>query len=39
VPKLWGGQDVAQLIQSISQLALPLSQEGAKKKRWWQFWK
>ena len=30
---------VAQLTQSISQLALPPSQEEAKKKGWWQFWK
>jgi chromosome segregation ATPase len=30
---------VAQLTQSISQLALPPSQEEAKKRGWWQFWK
>jgi len=30
---------VAQLTQSISQLALPPSQEEAKKKGWWQFWR
>jgi hypothetical protein len=30
---------VAQLTQSISQLALPPSQEEAKKKGWWKFWK
>jgi chromosome segregation ATPase len=30
---------VSQLTQSISQLALPPSQEEAKKKGWWQFWK
>jgi hypothetical protein len=30
---------VAQLTQSISQLALPSSPEEAKKKGWWQFWK
>ncbi len=30
---------VAQLTQSISQLALPPSQEEAKKKGWWRFWK
>ena len=30
---------VAQLTQSISQLALPPSQEEAKKKHWYQFWK
>jgi len=30
---------VAQLTQSISQLALPPSQEEAQKKGWWQFWK
>jgi hypothetical protein len=30
---------VAQLIQSISQLSLPPSQEEAKKKGWWQFWR
>lgn len=30
---------VAQLTQSISQLALPPSQEEAKAKSWWQFWK
>jgi hypothetical protein len=30
---------VAQLTQSISQLSLPPSQEEAKKKGWWQFWK
>jgi hypothetical protein len=29
----------AQLTQSISQLALPPSQEEAKTKGWWQFWK
>jgi chromosome segregation ATPase len=30
---------VAQLTQSISQLALPPSQEEAKKKGWWRFWR
>jgi chromosome segregation ATPase len=30
---------VAQLTQSISQLALPPSQEEARAKSWWQFWK
>ncbi len=30
---------VAQLTQSISQLALPPSQEEAKAKHWWRFWK
>jgi chromosome segregation ATPase len=30
---------VAQLTQSISQLALPPSQEEAKAKHWWQFWR
>lgn len=30
---------VAQLTQSISQLALPPSQEEAKAKHWWKFWK
>jgi chromosome segregation protein len=30
---------VAQLTQSISQLSLPPSQEEAKKKGWWRFWK
>jgi hypothetical protein len=30
---------VTQLTQSISQLALPPSQEEAKKKGWWRFWK
>lgn len=30
---------VAQLTQSISQLALPPSQEEAKKRGWWQFWR
>jgi chromosome segregation ATPase len=30
---------IAQLTQSISQLALPPSQEEAKKKNWWQFWR
>lgn len=30
---------VAQLTQSISQLALPPSQEETKKKGWWRFWK
>lgn len=30
---------IAQLTQSISQLALPPSQEEAKKKGWWQFWR
>jgi chromosome segregation ATPase len=29
---------IAQLTQSISQLALPPSQEEAKKKGWWKFW-
>ena len=30
---------VAQLTQSISQLALPPSQEEARAKSWWRFWK
>jgi hypothetical protein len=30
---------VAQLTQSISQLSLQPSQEEAKKKGWWRFWK
>ena len=30
---------VAQLTQSISQLALPPSQEEAMAKSWWQFWR
>jgi chromosome segregation ATPase len=30
---------VAQLTQSISQLALPPSQEEARAKHWWRFWK
>jgi chromosome segregation ATPase len=30
---------VAQLTQSISQLALPPSQDEAKAKSWWQFWR
>jgi chromosome segregation ATPase len=30
---------VAQLTQTVSQLALPPSQEEANKKGWWQFWK
>jgi len=30
---------VAQLTQSISQLALPPSQEEARAKSWWQFWR
>ena len=30
---------IAQLTQSISQLALPPSQEEAKAKSWWRFWK
>lgn len=30
---------IAQLAQSISQLALPPSQEEARSKRWWRFWK
>jgi len=30
---------VAQLTQSISQLALPPSQEEARAKNWWRFWK
>ena len=30
---------VAQLTQSISQLALPPSQEEAKAKSWWRFWR
>ena len=30
---------VAQLTQSISQLSLPPSQEEAKKKHWWSFWR
>jgi chromosome segregation ATPase len=30
---------VSQLTQTVSQLALPPSQEEAKKKGWWQFWR
>ena len=30
---------IAQLTQSISQLALPPSQEEARSKHWWRFWK
>ena len=30
---------VAQLTQSISQLALPPSQEEAEANHWWRFWK
>jgi chromosome segregation ATPase len=30
---------IAQLTQSISQLALPPSQEEARAKSWWQFWR
>jgi len=30
---------VAQLTQTVSQLALPPSQEEAKKKGWWHFWR
>jgi chromosome segregation ATPase len=30
---------ISQLTQSISQLALPPSQEEAQKKGWWQFWR
>lgn len=30
---------VAQLTQSISQLSLPPSQEEARAKHWWRFWK
>jgi len=30
---------IAQLIQSISQLALKPGDEEIKKKGWWQFWK
>jgi chromosome segregation ATPase len=30
---------IAQLTQTVSQLALPPSQEEAKKKGWWHFWK
>ena len=30
---------VVQLTQSISQLALPPSQEKATAKSWWKFWK
>jgi hypothetical protein len=30
---------IAQLTKSISQLALPPSQEEARAKHWWQFWK
>jgi len=30
---------VAQLTQSMTQLALPPSQEEAKAKHWYQFWK
>ena len=30
---------VSQLTQSISQLALPPSQEEARAKSWWKFWK
>lgn len=30
---------IAQLTQSLSQLALPPSQEEARSKHWWRFWK
>lgn len=30
---------VAQLTQTVRQLALSTSQEEAKKKGWWQFWR
>jgi len=30
---------VSQLTQPISQLSLPPSQEEAKEKGWWRFWK
>ena len=30
---------IAQLTQTVSQLALPPSQEEAKAKSWWQFWR
>jgi hypothetical protein len=30
---------VSQLTQTVSQLSLPPSQEEAKKKGWWQFWR
>jgi hypothetical protein len=30
---------VGQLTQSISQLALPTSQEEARAKSWWKFWR
>jgi uncharacterized protein (DUF3084 family) len=30
---------VSQLTQTVSQLSLPPSQEEAKKKGWWRFWK
>jgi predicted nuclease with TOPRIM domain len=30
---------VSQLTQTVRQLALPPSQEEAKKKGWWQFWR
>ncbi|MFZ3148421.1 MAG: hypothetical protein WA137_05210 [Methanothrix sp.] len=32
-------EHVARLTQSISQLALSPSQEEAKKKEWWRFWR
>jgi hypothetical protein len=30
---------IAQLTQTVSQLALPPSQEEAKKRGWWRFWR
>ena len=35
----WLRSHVAQLTQTVSQLALPPSQEEAKKKGWWRFWR
>jgi hypothetical protein len=35
----WLRGHVAQLTQTVSQLSLPPSQEEAKKRGWWQFWK
>jgi hypothetical protein len=34
-----GEGHVAQLTGSVSQLPLPPSQEEAKAKSWWQFWR
>jgi hypothetical protein len=30
---------VSQLVQTVNQISLPPSQEEAKKKGWWQFWR